>query len=307
MRVEHLPCAPFVNASEELAIRHLKKALLGEPGDARFLLVTNVAHSVNAQGQSDEIDLIVIGPTGVQVIEVKHWDRAFVRTHRQVVEFEAEKVAAKSKRVASKVRAVAPNAGFVAGKFLLTKESKTIRGENSRHEPISGVGLHGLGDWRSLLAIDERDILSPTEADRIAQALVPRAREVLTGELRRIDRIVDLRRLTPREERFHRVYAGRDSRSQDRVLVHLYDLTVSPGPNAEEVARREFDTIRRFQKNPSLPQLVDSFQPVPNYPGELFFFTLADTDAPGVAELAESKDWSWSCENARSSAVTARG
>lgn len=91
MRVEHLPCGAFVNASEELAFTHLRGKLQGELGDERFLVLTNVAHSVGASATADEIDLVVFGPTGVQVIDVKHWDRNYLRRNKWRVEEEADK------------------------------------------------------------------------------------------------------------------------------------------------------------------------------------------------------------------------
>ncbi len=105
MRVEHLPCGAFVNASEELAFTHLRKKLQGELGDERVLVLTNVAHSVGATAPADEIDLVVLGPTGVQVIEVKHWDGNFRRRNKWRVEEEADKLERKTRKVATRLRA----------------------------------------------------------------------------------------------------------------------------------------------------------------------------------------------------------
>ena len=74
MRVTLFPCGPAANESELKAFEHLKNRLQSEAGDEQWVLLTNVAFSVTHQLQSDEIDLIVIGPAGVRVIEVKHWD-----------------------------------------------------------------------------------------------------------------------------------------------------------------------------------------------------------------------------------------
>ena len=90
MRVEHVPFGPFVNASEERAHDQLVRALRAEPGDARFVLLTNVVHAVTGGGQPDEIDIVIVGSSGVHVVEVKHWDRAYVRSRRHVVEDEAD-------------------------------------------------------------------------------------------------------------------------------------------------------------------------------------------------------------------------
>ena len=79
MKVILFPCGPAANESELKAFEHLKNRLQAEPGDEDWVLLTNLAFSVTHQLQSDEIDLVVIGPPGVRVIEVKHWTLAMVR------------------------------------------------------------------------------------------------------------------------------------------------------------------------------------------------------------------------------------
>ena len=59
---------------------------------------------VSSQHQSDEIDLLVIGPQGVVVIEVKHWDRTWIKKNQIQVEGEAEKLSNKVRRVATTAR-----------------------------------------------------------------------------------------------------------------------------------------------------------------------------------------------------------
>jgi hypothetical protein len=56
MRAEHLPCSGFVNASEESALAHIRGKLQSALGDDRFLLLTNVAHSVGPNAPADEIE-----------------------------------------------------------------------------------------------------------------------------------------------------------------------------------------------------------------------------------------------------------
>ena len=73
MKVTVFPCGAAVNESEVLAIENLKSQLQNCGGDDEWIVLTNLAFSVTHQFQSDEIDMIVIGPPGVRVIEVKHW------------------------------------------------------------------------------------------------------------------------------------------------------------------------------------------------------------------------------------------
>lgn len=71
--------------------------------------------------------MITLGPTGVQVIEVKHWDRTYLRRDKWVVEHEADKLERKTRKVATRLRAAYPALGRVDGKLLLTRQSGTLR------------------------------------------------------------------------------------------------------------------------------------------------------------------------------------
>jgi hypothetical protein len=48
----------------------------------------------------------------------------------------------------------------------------------------------------------------------------------MDGSMRRLAGYVNLELQTPKEERFHRVYKGIHSGRQDRVVLHLYDLSL---------------------------------------------------------------------------------
>jgi len=73
MNVVLFPCGPAANESELKALEFLKSRLQSEPGGDNWILLANLAFSVTHQLQSDDIDLIVIGPAGAGVIEIKHW------------------------------------------------------------------------------------------------------------------------------------------------------------------------------------------------------------------------------------------
>lgn len=290
MRVDHLSCGAFANASEEAACRAVEKYLQAAPVEGRAIILTNLAHGVGRGGQPDEIDMIVVAPGGAIVIEVKHWDRARLKGRAWEVEDQADLITLKAKRVASRLRQAQPKIPFVPAKMLLTKESKSLRQSGSLPE-IRGVRLHGMADADALLGEIVGSADGALDVEKLAHALAPRAAAAATGELRRVGRISELRLLSPRAERFRRVYAGRDTTSGDRVTLHLYDLSASNASNAEQLARREFEAVQRLQKSPFLPILIDSFQPCPGYPGELFFFTLAESAAASVREMLAGENW----------------
>jgi hypothetical protein len=57
------------------------------------------------------------------------------------------------------------------------------------------------------------------------------------------------------------------------------------------MARREFETLQRWQKSPYVPSLLDSFQEVDGYPGELYFFSLVDPAAPTLIQRGQDTTW----------------
>ena len=74
-------------------------------------------------------------------------------------------------------------------------------------------------------------------------------------------------------------------------------------PNADPVARCEYETIQRLQKAPWLPRLMESFQEAPEYPGELYYFSLVDPAAPTIEK--RDKDQNWKADERANSLLSA--
>jgi hypothetical protein len=121
MRVSVVPCGPFANESERKAVEHLKHRLQLESGDDEWILLTNLAFSVTHRLQSDEIDIVAIGPPGVRVIEVRHWTSEWVRDRPLDVEREADLVTGKARKVDTSLRRHLSELPHIAGAFLLTQ------------------------------------------------------------------------------------------------------------------------------------------------------------------------------------------
>jgi hypothetical protein len=126
MRVIFFSCGPAANESELKSFEYLRSRLQSEPRDEEWVLLTNLAFSVTHQLQSDEIDLVVIGPAGVQVIEVKHWTAQWFDAHKIDVEDEADRVTNKARKVGTTLRRVVPELPRVDGTILLTQEPSKV-------------------------------------------------------------------------------------------------------------------------------------------------------------------------------------
>lgn len=291
--IRHIPCGPFVNASERLAVERLQAKLVGT--DGRWLILSNLDHSAHPGGRADEIDVVIIGPPGVAVIEVKHWDADWLRKEAALVEQEAGRIDAKAKRVAGRLRA-GLDPGFVPAKLLLTRGEVRFKGK--RRPTPRGVPVFGLPEWRELLNLDGPRRLTDQQVELAARLLEPRIKVALHGELRQFAGLINLERVVlpgpPQTSAgaFHRVYRGRHPTRRDRVILHLYDLSVRDDKDALTHARREFETIQRWQKARFIPSLLDSFQEADGYPGELWFFSLVDPDAVSIEDRAGDSGWS---------------
>ena len=284
--VRHIPCGTFVNESERLACARLSAKLQTAPGD--WIILSNLNHAQHPSVRSDEIDAVVIGPPGVFVLEVKHWDAEYLRKNPQIAEREADRIDTKAKRVAGKLR-TRLDPGFVAARLLLTRGE--VRFDAARRPSPHGVGVFGLPECADLVAVGGREQLSPDQIELAARLLEPNVKVALSGELRTFAGLVNLERLSNKIDAFHRIYRGQHPTRRDRVILHLYDLSATQEKQALDLARREFETIQRWQKSPFVPSLLDSFQEAEGYPGELVFYSLVDPAAPTLSERCKDSGW----------------
>jgi len=177
----------------------------------------------------------------------------------------------------------------VDGVFFVTQTPSKV--EPLRNREIRGARIYTFKTWRDAVGVDSPTALSHEQVRAAARLLEPKSGVAVDGELRRLAGYTRLQLQTPVDERFHRIYHAIHSSRQDRVVLHLYDWSASDDPNALTKARREFDALHRLQLHGWAPRIVDSFQEVPNYPGEIAFFTVADPAAPSVDERAEDESW----------------
>lgn len=289
MKVTLFPCGPAANESEIKAFTHLKNCLQCAPDSNEWILLTNLAFSVTHQLQSDEIDIIAIGPPGVRVIEVKHWTGSWVESHKELVEQEADRVTNKARKVGTTLRRLAPDLPRVDGAILLTEEPSKVKRIVGME--VRGVQFHTLNNWKGVLGVDSRPALSSLLVKKLAHGLEPRSAVAMDGSLRRLAGYVNLELQTPKEERFHRIYKGSHSARQDRVVLHLYDLSASDDKNIEAKAKREFESLHRVQLYTWAPRILDSYQEVPGYAGEMFFFTVVDPAAPCIGDRSSDAKW----------------
>jgi serine/threonine protein kinase len=289
MWVTLFSCGPAANESELKAFQHLKGRLLSEPGEDTWVLLTNLAFSVTHQLQSDEIDLIAIGPPGVRVIEVKHWTAQWFDSHKIQVEDEADKLTNKARKIGTTLRRSFGGLPRVDGAILLTPESSKVK--RLADQRVRGVTFHTLNDWQAAIGFGGPQVLSSQQVVSLARVLQPRSSVAVDGSLKRLAGYVNLQLETPKDQLFHRAYKASHPARRDKVVLHLYDLSASDDKIAEAKAQREFEALHRLQLFPWAPRILDSYQEAPGYSGEMAFFTVVDPAAPTLADRAADKSW----------------
>jgi len=275
---KHIACGPYETKSEEEALNYLAPRL-----DTSWVLLTNLQHSAKPTRTPDDIDLLAVGPTGVHVIEIKHWDQSFLKQNPSVVIDQAQKLNAKARRVKSHLAVDF----FIAGKILITAGDIKF----AQREPIEGIRFYSLKDWKDLLDLEKPPILDRARIERVCTQVNPRTAVAMSHDLRTFASYTNLELISAREERFHRIYKGIHLTSRDKVVLHRYDLSAYEGKNPMEVAKREFEAIRRLQKLSCVPSIQDSFQPTPEFPGEIYFFSILDPSAPTIEQRASDASW----------------
>ena len=294
MKVHCISCGPAVNDSERQAIAQLKTRMLAALGDAQsddhWLLLTNLSFSATHRLQSDEIDIIAIGPPGIRVIEVKHWTAAWVNRNPGIVEREADRATLKARKIGSTLRQKFPSLPRVDGVFLVTEAAPKVKALQD-YPPVRGVTFHTFKTWRSAVAFDAPSVLFSKEIQTLGRFLQPRNAVAPDGQVQRLAGYISLKIQTHPDERFHRIYKGTHASRQDRVVLHLYDLSVVDEAKAAQRAEREWKSLHRLQLYSWAPRIVDSFQDVPGYTDEMKFFTLADPDAPSIKERTADEAW----------------
>jgi serine/threonine protein kinase len=291
MPVKCISCGNFANESELQAVKKVSSVLDGAGGGSTWVLLTNLAFSVSHHAQPDEVDIVAVGPQGVRVVEVKHWSAAWVDENFEIAEQEAEKLTRKARRVGAALRVQFPQLPPVEIGFLLTRAPSKIKKLLERGA-LRGVRLYALNQCEDLAGLSQLPILTEDQIEAITQLLAPAETVQSRGATRRIAGYVNLQQLGASQSGFQKVYRGNHPTRRDRVILHLYDLTAEDDGRAIVRARREADALQKLQMFPWAPRILDSFQEVPGYAGEVCFFTIVDPVAPSIAERAEDSRWS---------------
>ncbi len=192
-----------------------------------------------------------------------------MKSNQDEVVQEADKVTLKARKIGTTLRKTSPNLPRVDGVILLTRDASHYK--NFSLTPVRGVNLYTLNDWKSAVNEGSPTVLHGSDISLLDQTLEPKSIMAIDGSIRRLAGYNNLEIQSKKEERFHRIYKGTHSVRQDRVILHVYDLSSTNESKAEHLARREFETLHHLQRYSWAPRILDSFQMVLGYSGEMFF------------------------------------
>jgi serine/threonine protein kinase len=287
MAVKLIQCGQPANASERLAAQRCRAALEALGDTAPWVIFANLASSSSPLHQSDDLDLVLIGPRGVFLPEVKHWDAAWISDNQMRAEDEAEKLTVKTRRFAGRVQRALFKGPKVQQSILLTREPAG----QGLSPSLRGVPLWTLRELPRILRALPGGVLSETQINSLAASIQPAAKVQLDGKVRRIAAYQNLELQTLPTETFHRIYKGVHHRTKERVILHLYDLSATEQKNPERQAERESRALQMLQQTRFVPRVRDTLRDLPEYPGELSYFTLIDPGAPTIAARASDQSW----------------
>ena len=229
MGAKHIPCGRFANESERHATEYVRVRLESSGTSGQWFLLTNYANSSGSQYLSDELDMITVGPPGVSLIEIKHWNNADInnRDLQNIAEHEADKLNEKARRLAGKLRkSCAFDVGFVEGKLLVTKgENEKFKAGNTRKR-IRGIAVFGLTEWKDLLETSRSPILTDAQVVSICRVLQPNVNVSPNDRLRVFQDFFDLEPVDGMNDPFHRVYRGVES--QGAIGSFCTSMTFQP-------------------------------------------------------------------------------
>jgi serine/threonine protein kinase len=288
MAVKLVQCGEPVNESERIAAQRCKAALDALADTAPWVIFANCASSSSPLHQSDDLDLVLIGPRGVFLPEVKHWDSAWISENRMRAEDEAEKLTAKTRRFAGRVQRALFKSPKVQQAILLTREPAGP----GLPQSLRGVPIWTLRDLPKIFRALPAGVLAEPQITSLAASIQPAAKVQLDGKVRRLAAYQNLELQTPPAEAFHRIYRGLHHRTKERVILHLYDLSATEQKNPERQAERESRALQMLQQTRFVPRVRDTLRDLPEYPGELSYFTLIDPGAPTIAARMADRSWS---------------
>lgn len=237
--------------------------------------------------QPSEIDLVAVGPAGVLVIEVKHWDAGWVKDNPDDAHNQAAKLKSSTERLGSLLRRELAGLQIRAQQyFLFTRESNV-----APPAMLAGAPVWTLKSAQVEVGKLTSKSLTLDQIKHAVAAIQPKLRLHMDGKVRTAGDYQNMELISPSEDRFHRIYKAQHRRTQEKAILHLYDLSDTQDKEPRRLAEREFRVLQKLQKCRYVPRTLDSFQDLSAFPGEVCMFSIFDPAAPSLKKRAGDQKW----------------
>lgn len=296
MKVKLIRCGPWTSSVEERAALYIKAHLEHQSGDGEFWLITNLYLSQNDLRQSLVVDIIVVGPEGVSLIEIKHLDQELFSNIdcQQRLDKEVDRVNLMARLVKGRLsRHGIKHINFTQN-FIFTKNINESYISEDKRASVQGIPVFSLSEIKSLLSTGKGEPLIQNDANKVLRALVPGWESIgsPSQKLERFNGYLDLQFVEDLSDPVRSVYRARKSDSREPVLLYIYDLSV-PGINdAFTQSKREYLSLSLLQKKDWVPSIHEAFREADNYPGELWYFSIIEPVAPTLTKRLIGGSWS---------------
>jgi len=297
MPCKHLRLGEFVTDGERLAAEAVHEFLSAQAGD--WFLLTNGVLSMARQQR--EIDQLLVGPSGVFVVDVKSFGGA--------VRAEGDRwILADGSSRRDPLGEVGHLAGQLKGRLAQFSASLSrvwVEGRvlfTADDVDLSGVpGAAGKCFWLTELArliagpqhVDSR--LPASLAEQVVRALDSAAYVRARQSWKTLGEYALVEPLAGPETPNRRSYRARD-RHGEPALVRLYDLSAVPASQRKRAlaqARSEYEALDALGKArvPGTVRVRTPFAEVPDMGGELFYFALEQPTGATLADRLANPDW----------------
>lgn len=270
---------PSLTEAGRIARSNVEVTLRQRPG--MWAILTNACLDAPTSDYHERLHLVVVGPPGVTVCEVRRGDRGFIDDTTEFLEVAALRASQKATRLGRVLKAASITATVQA---VLSLHAPDISGAPSTAVGVPVVSSTQLGHHlargnATLSAAQVARIVTAIRADHdrhdvavnlgVAHGLVI---EDATG--------------AP----FHVAYRARLANGQP-VLVHLHDLTAGDRADLFRVAQRGFEVLNDLAPNPYIPPIIERLATYPTLDGDISWFAVGDDQYPTLADNKSDPGW----------------
>ena len=281
-----IACASMEWESEFAALAILKRAFNSANRKGEYWVVlSNLTITDSRNLSANEVDFLLIGPTGLRLVEAKGWKKDYVeRKWDTDVTKECELISKKARKLSGTLKKLPFDTGEIRGYLLLSEESEF-------DDICKGVPIVGKHEISQILNDFRGTSLTKDQIDQTAKLLAPKDASLKQGRLRRLGDITLDPYVANTKLHATRRFTGRKDRLKVEVDVFVFDLSGIRSDEQKEKARREADVVGALQKYPGIPRLIDSFQEAPEFAGEIFFYSMEKPNGLPVSKKQMEVDW----------------